>query len=288
MNHKISILGVKISSTSTNTVLRFVQFCIHKDKKFFIVTPNPEICVMTESDKELAKVINSADISLPDGIGILAAHRFLTLSNPKNKLTRLFTLLAQGIGVAFLILFNKGWLEKNLKLVKGRKMFMDLVKLANKRSWKIYFLGDKLQSAEKAKKELEKNYKSVKIKASIGPSLNKSGEPISKAGRREEAESVKEINEFRPHILFVGFGAPKQEKWVYRHLPQLQFGGALVVGGTFDYVSGKTKLPPGWIEGRGLEWLWRLATGSQRLKRVGSATWKFPVKVFLEKMRRDE
>ena len=77
-------------------------------------------------------------------------------------------------------------------------------------------------------------------------------------------------------MLFVAFGAPKQEKWVYRSLNRLNTGLVMVVGGTFDYIAGKQKLPNKLIERIGLEWLWRLLTGSQRIDRVFNAVVKFP------------
>ena len=92
------------------------------------------------------------------------------------------------------------------------------------------------------------------------------------------------INKVFPHILFVGFGAPKQEKWLYRHSSKINYGGAMVVGGTFDYISGKKKTPPSWIADSGLEWLWRILIGDQKIERVTSAFPKFPLIIFWQKL----
>ena len=77
-------------------------------------------------------------------------------------------------------------------------------------------------------------------------------------------------------MLFVAFGAPKQEKWVYRNLEQLKCNLVMVVGGSFDYVAGTRKDVPHIVNKAGLEWLWRLLTGSQNIERIFNAVIKFP------------
>ena len=58
----------------------------------------------------------------------------------------------------------------------------------------------------------------------------------------------------------------------------------MVVGGTFDYISGKKPLPPDWVADAGLEWLWRLIKGDQTVKRVFNAYPRFAFKIFLKKL----
>lgn len=281
------ILGVKVDSTSTARVLRFVRSSLEKrnDKsKFLIVTPNPEQIMLAQDDPDFKKILNKADISLPDGIGLAAAYKFLRLPNPKDKITRFLTLIVQGLGVAFSILFDRAWLEKDIKTIKGREVFVELIKLANKKGWKVYILGGWDKVAERTKLNLEKGYKRVKIKAGTGPVLDDSGTPVNKTEEKVEKESVKEINNFAPQLLFVGFRAPVQEKWVHKWLGKLDVGGAMVLGGTFDYISGKFKLPPKFVAKLGLEWLWRLFIGKQKTSRVYRAFPEFPLRVFLHKL----
>ena len=84
--------------------------------------------------------------------------------------------------------------------------------------------------------------------------------------------------------MFVAFGAPKQEKWLASNLKNLKIGGAVVVGGSFDYVSGMRDLPPIWMQDRGLEWLWRVLNEPERAKRIFNATFLFSSRVFLYKL----
>jgi N-acetylglucosaminyldiphosphoundecaprenol N-acetyl-beta-D-mannosaminyltransferase len=182
---------------------------------------------------------------------------------------------------------NRKWLFKSLNLIKGRELFMDLVKLANKKAWRVYLLGGREAVAQKTAEVLTHNLRKIKIKYNSGPELNENGNPVNESNIKIEKDIVEEINEFKPHLLFVAFGPGKQEKWLYKWLPSLKFGAGMVVGGTFDYVSGKAKLPPSWMANYGLEWVWRLITQPfyypKRVKRVVMAFPVFPLKVFWHK-----
>ena len=85
-------------------------------------------------------------------------------------------------------------------------------------------------------------------------------------------------------MLFVGLRCPAQEKWVSRNIKNgIDIGGAMVVGRTFEYYSREAKEAPGWMSSIGLEWLWRLFSGSTSLKRILIAFPGFPLKVFWDK-----
>lgn len=280
------ILDIIVDSTSKTRVLSQVREKITKKHKFYIVTPNPEMVMRARYDKLFRKILNGADIKLPDGIGLAAAHRFLSLPGPQNRLIRLLVVSLQGVAVGFSVFINRKWLFENLEIIKGREFFLDLAKLANKRGWKVFLFGGENGVCEETAAILSRSLKKVKIEYSQGPIIDKFGKPVSAVDKRTEKEMVQQINRLKPHLLFVALGAPKQEKWLYRQLPNLDIGGAMVVGGTFNYVSGKVSLPPKWINNIGLEWLWRLFTQPKRIGRIVMATIAFPAQVFWYKLTR--
>lgn len=275
------ILGIKLSSTSKAQVLRFVRT---RPKKFLILTPNPEIVIRAQKDRKLAEILNSADFALPDGIGLAQAAKFLALPAPKPRVARALVLLVQGASVGLATFFHREWLTGRLAPIKGRELFLDLCKLANKKGWRVFFLGGKDGVADKARQALKHNLKRIEIEALDGPMLNLAANPVSEKDKKRENQAVSAINKFKPHFLFVAFGAPKQEKWLSKWLPKLNVGGAIVVGGAFDYLSGRTQLPPAWTERLGLEWLWRLVRQPWRLKRILIAFPLFPLKIFWSKL----
>ena len=83
----------------------------------------------------------------------------------------------------------------------------------------------------------------------------------------ENAAVVAEINAFRPHVLFVGMGMPRQEIWIERNFAALDFGAVLPVGAAFDYEAGVQRAAPRWTGRLGVEWAFRFASNPRRLFR---------------------
>lgn len=243
-----NILGVNVNSTQKNKVLVKVRDLLARKRKFYIVTPNPEIILKALKDKNLLSALNLATISIPDGVG-------LKLADP------------------------------SLTIIKGRDLFMSLISLANKKGWRVFLLGGKGDEALKTAEKLKLSYKKIKLEHASGPILNNMAKPISESDIDIQNDVVNRINNFKPRFLFVAFGAPKQEKWVNEWLPKLDIGGAMVVGGTFSYIAGTNKVPPKWMEKAGFEWIWRLLIEPKRLTRILNAVFVFPLKVFLYKIR---
>ena len=104
---------------------------IEKEGKHYIVTPNPEIVVQAQKDPEFKKILNSADLSIPDGIG--------------------------------LVLLSKVGSEKLSERVTGVDFLDGLSALAENFGFSIYLLGGKQGVAEEAAEELRKRYPKLKI-----------------------------------------------------------------------------------------------------------------------------
>jgi N-acetylglucosaminyldiphosphoundecaprenol N-acetyl-beta-D-mannosaminyltransferase len=277
---QVTILGIKVLSTSTPHLLASIRENLSHNKKFYILTPNPELVLASTKNNNLKTALNSATFSIPDGIGLSQAATYLSLKAPKNIILRFVVVFFQGLVVGAATFFNRDWLMQNLKLIKGRVLFEELIGVANKKGWKVFFLGGYGKEAEKASERLRINYKGVKIETFAGPMVDANGQPVSEEDRRLQMEAVAKINKFSPELLFVAFNNPKQEIWISKNLKSLNIGGAMAVGGTFRYIAGLSKLPPDWMGRMGLEWLWRLVTEPYRLGRVFNALIVFPLRVF--------
>jgi len=84
-----------------------------------------------------------------------------------------------------------------------------------------------------------------------------------------EDDAIRErIRAAAPRVLLVAYGMPAQERWIARNLPQLpSLRVAIGVGGVFDQLAGRVRLPPAMIHAVGFEWLWRLAFEPRRWRR---------------------
>ena len=85
----------------------------------------------------------------------------------------------------------------------------------------------------------------------------------------DDDEGIRErIRAAAPSVLLVAYGMPAQERWIARNLPALpSVRVAIGVGGVFDQLAGRVRLPPAIVHAIGLEWLWRLAFEPRRWRR---------------------
>jgi N-acetylglucosaminyldiphosphoundecaprenol N-acetyl-beta-D-mannosaminyltransferase len=141
------------------------------------------------------------------------------------------------------------WLDcARLEKLTGRVWLPDVCKLAVDQNWSIYLLAGRLGVADQAAEILKHKYPGLRILgAADGFFINKS-----------EAEVLQEITALKPHILFVGMGAPVQEKWCALHRTAIRAPIVWAVGSLFDTVTGIEPLAPSWFNALALEWLWRL------------------------------
>lgn len=241
------ILNIKLDSTSENQVLKLIREKVLQKQKFIVFTPNPEIILSAQSDPDLASILNSADLSIPDGVGLKLA-------------------------------------EPSLTIIKGRELMVKLFELGQESNLKIFLLGASSQVNKKSLKLMKTKYPHAKVKGSPGPYLDKNANPISTKDIFLEKEIIIKINEFKPDFLFVAFGTPKEQKWIAKHVQELNASCIMEVGGSLDYFSGATKLPPAVFSKVGLEWLWRLIQEPLRFGRIFNALVLFPLKIIKEKI----
>jgi len=111
----------------------------------------------------------------------------------------------------------------------------------------------------------------------MAPGLNIAG-MNSSAVRLEDDQGplLREINAARPDILFVALGNPKEELWMGRCASRLNAGVVMGVGGTFNFLAGRVKRAPKWMQTHGLEWAFRVWQEPRRLwKRYAYGLVKF-------------
>lgn len=284
------IMQINVNSTTTASVLTRVEGFISDNIKFCIVTPNPELVLMAQQDNKLKNALNSATLSIPDGIGVSQAVKYYSLRLPKNLFLRILVGLLQGIRVGAATFLDRKWLTMEIKPIKGRELFIDLIKLAAKNDWKVFLLGGLDNEARLATDRLKTGNLpgtdkwKLKIESDPGPRLDNNARPLTKNDTEIEKRVIDRINKFSPQLLFVAFGNPRQEIWVHEHLKDLAIGGAMCIGGTLRYIAGMSSLPPKWMARSGLEWLWRGLTEPIRISRILRAVIVFPMKVFQSKL----
>ena len=82
----------------------------------------------------------------------------------------------------------------------------------------------------------------------------------------EDEAFVRRVNDSGAGLLFLGLGCPLQETFAYEHRYRIK-AVQLCVGAAFDFHAGNKRMAPGWMQRRGLEWLFRLTQEPGRLWR---------------------
>ena len=254
--NRIKILGVPFNNVTQKEALDLVLEAVKENKKFFVVTPNPEICLAAAKDAEFLSALESAQLSIPDGFGILWAARYL---HGKKTIWR------------FLGTLVSPWLSKKYSPLKERVTGTDLMQVFCREHprKKIFLLGASKEVNEKLSRKL------------IDSGVNIVGNFSGDASNKLSSIICSMINSSEAEVLFVAFGAPKQEKWIrenFRHLRTVKV--AIGVGGAFDFLAGSRRRAPDWMRKTGLEWLYRLIIEPKRIKRICNAVVVFPWKVF--------
>lgn len=160
------------------------------------------------------------------------------------------------------LLNNKVDFEK----ISGSDLIYDFCEYAKNHNLRVFLLGGKEESNKLSIKQLKNKY-GIDIDGYSPPY-----EPYP-FSEKNNNEILKRISLFKPHIIFVGFGSVKQEYWIDDNKDFLEKIGvkfAIGCGGTFDFVAGKVKRAPKFIQKIGLEGVWRLINEPSvfRLKRL--------------------
>ncbi len=143
--------------------------------------------------------------------------------------------------------------------IPGSELVYHLAGLAAEKGWRLFLLGAAPGVAEEAATVFERQY----------PGLIIAGTYAGSPDPAENEAIVQRINDSRADLLFVAYGAPRQDKWIWRNREALDtVRVAMGVGGSLDFVSGRAERAPRWVQNIGLEWLHRLYREPWRWRRM--------------------
>jgi N-acetylglucosaminyldiphosphoundecaprenol N-acetyl-beta-D-mannosaminyltransferase len=236
----VKVLGISVTNSSKNEILEEIQKYLFrhdrkKQKPLKIFTPNTEQLVFAHKNPSFADILNQADISLPDTVGIVGASRFLA-NNPIQK------------------------------SIPGVEFMEDLVELTENNHVPIALIGGRDNLAVETLGCLRQKYKELQGSwAEDGPEI-----AVDNLGDKVYFFSLaKRIADSGTKIVFVALGPPKQEYFIEDLAKALGSYTVvlMVVGGSFDIISGRLQRAPVWMRSLGLEWFWRLLLEPRRIRR---------------------
>ncbi len=264
MLKSITIAGLRVTQATKTQVLETLKDRLNEGVQTSIVTPYSEFLYASLHKPEVQNMLNEADISIPDGVGMLWAETFLNqpLIKTSSKLLRGLHATWQMVSTGAQILLNPKSIYKTIpEKIVGADFFWDLIRLAESRGDSIFLLGGYGNTTNTVAKILKNKYPRLAV---VG---------LSNANYPGTLELLEDIKRTQSKYLFVAWGPIRQEQWILenlKHLPDVKL--AIGLGATFDYVAGTKKAPPRLIRQLGLEWLFRLITQPYRYKRIYNAT----------------
>jgi len=223
---RVAILGVAVDNLTMDEVLNAVEEKIAEGGFHQIATANADFLIKSIHDEELYETLTRCDLVLADGMPLVWASRLL------------------GTGLK--------------ERVAGAALVPQLARLSARRGYRIFLLGADEESSAGTAAWMERNYPGVRIAGRYCPRHS----PLEEM---DHEEILSRIEEARPDILLVAFGNPKQEKWLTMHRQRLEVPVCIGVGGSFDFLSGKTSRAPSWMQHSGMEWLHRTMQDPSRL-----------------------
>lgn len=231
-----NILGVNIAAINMDWLLEFTQKNIKDLSGDYMCVANVHTTVSAYEDDIYRNIQNNGIMAIPDG-------------GPLSSVGK-----------------KRG--HKKMERIAGPSYMTRILELSADKGYQHYFYGSTLETLKKISLNLKQNYPGIKVVGMYSP-------PFRNLTEKEDEDIIKEINLSQPDFVWIGLGAPKQEKWMAAH--QGKINGFMVgIGAGFDYLAGNIERAPQWMQKSNLEWLYRLIQEPKRLfKRYWHANTKF-------------
>ncbi|MCC6694558.1 MAG: WecB/TagA/CpsF family glycosyltransferase [Candidatus Hydrogenedentes bacterium] len=218
---------MKFSSVSLDEVFRAVTRQIEAREPGYIVTPNVDHVCEYQINEAFRRAYQNAFLVLADGVPVIWASR-LCGSPIKEK-------------------------------ISGSDLVYLLSEYAALKGYSIFFLGAEPGVAARAAEILRQRFPGFTIAGAYSPPFGFEKDP------EEERKTVAMIRDAAPDICYVALGSPKGDVWNYRQCENTGVPVHVGVGASLDFVVGKVRRAPRWMQRTGLEWTWRLALEPRRL-----------------------
>lgn len=231
-----NIMGVNIAAINMEWLLNYIENNLSDIKGDYICVSNVHTTVTSYEDVAYCAIQNSGLMAIPDG-------------GPLSSVGQ-----------------RRGY--KNMERTTGPSLMGEIFDASAKEGYRHYFYGSKEETLELLSRKLKSKYNGIQIVGMYSP-------PFRPITEKEDKVIIERINETNPDFVWVGLGAPKQEKWMAEH--QGKINGLMIgVGAGFDYYAGNIERAPEWMQKHNLEWLYRLMQDPKRLfKRYWSTNTKF-------------
>lgn len=221
------ILGTRTDSTSYSGAAERVLAWAATPESRYVCASNVHVTMESHDAADFRRVINDADLVVPDGRPLVWALRLFGVREATQ--------------------------------VRGTTLMVHVLERAATEMVAIGFYGGSPEVLARLVETCRRRFPGVRVAYAHSP-------PFRQLTAEEDAAIVREINDSGARVLFVGLGCPKQERWMASHKERVN-AVMVGVGAALDFLSGAKPEAPVWMQHAGIEWLFRLATEPRRLWR---------------------
>ena len=227
-NGKVSLFGIGINATTYDEATEAIIEAAKQRRSFGVSALATHGLMHGVANPEFARLLNRLDLVTPDGQPVRWAMNALL----GTKLT---------------------------ERVYGPTLTDRVCAAAAEEGLPLYLFGSTPETSALLVDALSRRYPPLMV-AGAQPDRFREATP------EEDREDVERIRSSGAQVVLVGRGCPRQERWVDAHKGEIA-APMLAVGAAFDYLAGTLRSPPAWMQGHGLEWLYRLWLEPRRLWR---------------------
>ncbi len=224
---RASLLGIPVDPITMNDAVTRFRDLVKTGGPAVAFSLNVDIWMKLRRDRVLRDIYEKAELVLVDGTPMVWAAHLLRVPLPGR--------------------------------VSGSDLLPRFCEIAAKEGYRIFFLGALPGVAARAKSALEAQYPGLCVVGTYSPPLHFERDPL------EDSKTVEIVKSAAPDVLFVGFGCPRQELWLSRHVGNLGVPISMGVGSAIDFASGRLRRAPLVVQRLGFEWVYRLIQEPRRL-----------------------
>ncbi len=225
----ISLCEVPIDNVTLDEALARIDACIAQGRGGYVTTPNVDHVCRFHRDERFRNAYRESFLRLADGMPLLWASR----------------------------LFGKAIRQK----LSGSDFVYWLAEHASGKGYPLFLFGAAEGVADAAAAKLRALYPGLLIAGTHSPPLGFDRDPAA------SSDAMRRVKDSGARVCYVALGTPKQELWMQEasRVPGMPI--MLGIGASLDFIAGRTKRAPVFLQKTGLEWFWRLCMEPRRLWR---------------------
>ncbi len=225
---RVNILGVGISAVNMAMALDTIESWITRREPHYVCVTGVHGVIESQRDEGLRRIHNASGLTTPDGMPLV----WLSWLKGHHQVGRVY----------------------------GPDLMLALCERSVTWSYRHFFYGGAEGVPEQLVANLRQRFPEFQVGGFYSP-------PFRPLTPEEDEQVVQMINQAAPDIVWVGLSTPKQERWMADHVGRVKAPVLIGVGAAFDFITGRKRQAPRWMQRNGLEWLFRLLTEPRRLWR---------------------